>query len=151
DWLVSSPPPVIGIQPVAVVEASEPVGDALTASVGSSYHVNQVVAGGLIAIYALILAFGIIRLIRAYLRTRAIVRDARPAELSGEVEAIIGRCERAIGVRNVVFLSSSSLQVPATLGIFRTLVILPADLLREPDETLTAAIGHELVHVARRD
>jgi TonB family protein len=42
--------------------------------------------------------------------------------------------------------------VPITVGILKHLIILPERLLREIDEeVLTSAIGHELVHVARRD
>ena len=42
--------------------------------------------------------------------------------------------------------------MPITVGILKHLIILPERLLREIDEeVLTSAIGHELVHVARRD
>ncbi|HLR06773.1 MAG TPA: TonB family protein, partial [Pyrinomonadaceae bacterium] len=57
----------------------------------------------------------------------------------------------AIGVTNVGVVSSASLRAPATIGI-RPLVILPEALVRDAGaEALTAAIGHELVHVRRRD
>ena len=49
-------------------------------------------------------------------------------------------------------MNSSVLSTPATVGIFHPLIILPEALAREAtDEELTAAIGHELVHVWRRD
>jgi uncharacterized membrane protein YkoI len=42
--------------------------------------------------------------------------------------------------------------VPITIGARTPLVILPAELLRQNDaELLASAIGHELVHVRRRD
>ncbi len=152
NLFVVTPAPAIAIQGVSIVEAPDPTGETITASVSSAYHINRLVALVLLGIYALFVCYGTIKLIRAYLRTRAIVREASPAELSREVKVIVGRCERAIGVRDITFLTSPSLQVPATLGIFRPLIILPVGMLREPDsDALTAGVGHELVHVARRD
>jgi len=149
--LFVSSPPAITIQPLNIVETRQPILDPV-ATTGSSYHVSQVFALLLLTLYALVISYGMIKLVRAWVRTRAIVRDANAAELSNEVLAVVARCERALGSRIATFLDSSSLQEPATLGILHPLVILPAKLLREPDEdALTAAIGHELVHVARRD
>jgi len=152
DLFVTTPAPAIAIQGVSVMEAPDSIGETITASVSSAYHINRLVALVLLGIYALIVGYGTIKLVRAYFRTRAIVREASPAELSHEVKVIVGRCERAIGVRNITFLTSPSVQVPATLGIFRPLIILPVGMLRQPDDdALTAGVGHELVHVARRD
>jgi len=48
--------------------------------------------------------------------------------------------------------SSSNVPVPVTIGVFKPVIVLPADLLNERnDELLMSAIGHELVHVRRRD
>lgn len=42
--------------------------------------------------------------------------------------------------------------MPITAGVLNPLIILPTQLLSEADEeVLLSAIGHELVHVARRD
>ncbi len=152
NLFVVTPAPAIAIQGVSGIEAPDPTGERITASFSSAYHLNRLVALVLLGIYALFVCYGTIKLVRAYLRTRAIVREASPAKLSREVKVIVGRCERAIGVRNITFLTSPSLQVPATLGIFRPLIIVPVGMLREPDsDALTAGVGHELVHVARRD
>jgi hypothetical protein len=52
----------------------------------------------------------------------------------------------------VCILGSAFVPVPITVGVFRPLIILPEHLLHHIDEeVLTTAIGHELVHVARRD
>ncbi|HEY6232216.1 MAG TPA: TonB family protein, partial [Pyrinomonadaceae bacterium] len=59
---------------------------------------------------------------------------------------------RAIATGDVTLVNSSVLNTPATVGIFRPLIILPETLAHEAtDEELTAALGHELVHVWRRD
>ena len=47
---------------------------------------------------------------------------------------------------------SETLPVPVTTGLFHPVIILPESLLREGNvDLLTSAIGHEFIHVARRD
>src|SRR6185436_6960891 len=49
-------------------------------------------------------------------------------------------------------LRSETLPVPVTIGLSHPVIILPEALLRDGnDELLTSAIGHEFIHVARRD
>lgn len=89
---------------------------------------------------------------RAWRRTKTIVQSAYECEFPGPVKTIIEKCRRAIRVGRVRILCSASVPVPITVGIFSPLIILPERLLHDPDEeVLTSAIGHELVHVARRD
>src|SRR5206468_8995299 len=65
---------------------------------------------------------------------------------------IFEKCQAAIGVTSVRILCSTAVPVPITVGIWKPLIILPERLLHDVDEeVLTSAIGHELVHVARRD
>src|SRR5437667_8111680 len=93
-----------------------------------------------------------VQLFRAWARTQAARRGAIPIEPADRIQAIIASCQQAIGVTNVGVVSSASLRAPATIGIRRPLVILPEALVRDAGaEALTAAIGHELVHVRRRD
>lgn len=48
--------------------------------------------------------------------------------------------------------TSTEVSVPVTIGIRKPLVILPERLLHDGNnEVLTSAIGHELIHVQRRD
>jgi TonB family protein len=64
----------------------------------------------------------------------------------------VDRCSRSIGVERVRILHSAHVPVPITLGVVNPIIVLPEDLLDETDrDLLSSAIGHELVHVARRD
>jgi uncharacterized membrane protein YkoI len=48
--------------------------------------------------------------------------------------------------------ASTAVTVPITIGTFNPIVILPERLLSEHnDELLTSAIGHEIIHIRRRD
>src|SRR5207253_6406033 len=92
------------------------------------------------------------QLVRAWRRTKAIVQSAYECQFPGPVETIMGKCQTAIGVGRVRILCSASVAVPITVGVSNPSIILPERLLRDVDEeVLTSAIGHELVHVARRD
>ena len=46
---------------------------------------------------------------------------------------------------------SAMLAVPATVGVRRTVILLPADWRGWPEEQLDAILAHEISHVARRD
>jgi uncharacterized membrane protein YkoI len=67
---------------------------------------------------------------------------------------IAERCATAIKMNavNVRLCSTESVSVPITIGVFNPVIILPRLLLNEGnEEVLTSAIGHELIHIQRRD
>jgi TonB family protein len=118
----------------------------------SGFHLGRLPATILVSLYGLFLLFRAGQLIRAWRRTKIIIQSAFACDFSAPVRSIIEKCQAAIGVRRVRILCSAEVPVPITVGVFSPLVILPARLLDDVDEeVLTSAIGHELVHVARRD
>jgi TonB family protein len=115
-------------------------------------HINSRLAFALTAFYGLFLLYRAGQLFRAWRRTRKIIQTAKAFELTAGIEAMIKGCKTAIGVTRVSLLGSPAVPVPITVGIRNPLIILPERLLQDVDEeVLTTAIGHELVHVARRD
>lgn len=119
---------------------------------GAPIRVNQSLAEVLMLAYALLLLYRGGQLFRAWRQTRTIVQSAYEFAFLEPIQTIIEKCQTTIGVNRVRFLCSTSVPVPITVGILKQLIILPERLLREVDEeVLTSAIGHELVHVARRD
>ena len=103
------------------------------------------------ALYLVFLCYRASRLLRAWRQTKALARSAAAAPL-GRSQPIIERCKAALGIRRVHLLYSAVVPVPITVGSRNPLVILPEPLSREAEaDVLTAAIGHELVHVLRRD
>ncbi len=114
--------------------------------------IGQSVAFALIEAYALLLLFRAIQLLKAWLKTRAIVRGANEVELPAHIREIIDRCLETIGITKVRILWSPVIAVPVTIGALRPVVILPEKMLDEKDtDLLTTALGHELAHVRRRD
>jgi beta-lactamase regulating signal transducer with metallopeptidase domain/biotin carboxyl carrier protein len=131
--------------PVALTPA--PRGEA-----GAFIPVGRKVASTLIALYVLFLCYRSLKLFRAWLRTRAMKRNAYAVGFSEQLQTAIDRCQNATGVRHAGILCSGSVAAPVTVGAFKPLVLLPEYLLRESDANLlTSAIGHEFIHILRRD
>jgi len=115
-------------------------------------RINERSAGLLAAAYLLFLLYRGASLFRAWMKTMSIARRAHSYDLAGELQTIIHACQAAIGVRNARVLFSTTVPVPITVGTFRPFVILPEELRDENrGDLLKSAIGHELVHVFRRD
>jgi len=149
-----SSPDLDSMEPPAAENSASPsaVEPARRNFVASAIHLNRNLAAGLVVLYGLFLLYRTGQFIRAWRRTKTIVQSAIAFEYTGPVEAIIKKCQTAIGVTRVRILCSPSVPVPITVGILNPVIILPERLLQDVDEeVLTSAIGHELVHVARCD
>ena len=114
--------------------------------------INRNVAAVIVVLYLLFLCYRSGNLFMAWMRARSLKRSAYLIELPEYVQATVSECQSVLGVRQAQVLCSTSIPAPIAVGGFNPLIILPEQLLRENDRgVLTAAIGHELVHVLRRD
>jgi beta-lactamase regulating signal transducer with metallopeptidase domain/biotin carboxyl carrier protein/uncharacterized membrane protein YkoI len=119
---------------------------------GSFVPVSRNLATGLVAIYLLFLGYRGVSLFKAWRLTRAIAASVSRIKLPEHFRTIIERCQNALGVKPVGLYCSAAVSMPITVGSLNPLVILPEQLLLETDpDVLTSAIGHELVHIRRRD
>ncbi|HKR13608.1 MAG TPA: M56 family metallopeptidase [Pyrinomonadaceae bacterium] len=119
-----------------------------------SFELNPNLALLLIGLYGVFVLYRVFKLLQAWQTTRSIKRNAHEVEPDENISAIIDKCESdlATGYRRIRVLRSETLAVPVTLGLVQPAIILPDSLLREGnDELLTSAIGHELIHVTRKD
>lgn len=107
---------------------------------------------GLAAAYLLIVFYRASRLFFAWRRTRTLAQSGYDASLPDVIAAGLSKCHSLIDVENVSILFSSLVRGPVTMGTKRPVIILPEKLLAETDESIiVSAIGHEMVHVSRRD
>ncbi|MCI0664892.1 MAG: hypothetical protein L0220_27830, partial [Acidobacteria bacterium] len=114
--------------------------------------VNRNVAAVLVVLYLLFLCYHGFKLLSAWKRTKAITRSAYQIEPLERVQTIIEKCQTALGVARVRIMCSNSVSMPVTVGTINPLILVPEQLLREGEpQVLTSAIGHEMVHVLRRD
>jgi beta-lactamase regulating signal transducer with metallopeptidase domain len=107
-------------------------------------------AGAIVTLlYGLSLAVHGARLGRAWQSANRLARGAHPLSVP---EEIASRCRAALGGPGVEILGSPEITGPVTVGARRPLVLLPSRFLDSASpEELTAALGHEMAHVRRRD
>jgi TonB family protein len=118
----------------------------------SSISINPKLALLLTVLYALLVLWRIVSLVRAWHRTRVILKSAFACDFSGLFQTTLDDCQKVIRSRPSRILCSAEVPVPVTVGVFRRIIILPQRFVREVNQdVLRSAIGHELVHVARRD
>jgi beta-lactamase regulating signal transducer with metallopeptidase domain/uncharacterized membrane protein YkoI len=126
----------------------------LLPEMSSRLVLNRTLGLSVLSVFLLISAYQTLKLVKAWWLTRKIKTVGFKANLSTNVEAILDRCRQSLPARferPVDVLFSESVSVPITLGLIHPKIILPAELNEASDELLTSAIGHEFVHVARRD
>jgi TonB family protein len=149
------PAPEFNAEPVIVElrAKTDIVSEPLTSAASNPFiTVNAKVARTILFVYLGLVGFAITRLMVAWRRTRRIIRDALPVAADARIDQIVEHCKAAIGVRMVEVLSSTSIPVPIAAGFRRPAIIIPTKLLTDSnDELLTSAIGHEVIHVRRRD
>lgn len=104
-------------------------------------------------LYGLSLAAHAIRLARAWRWTARLARSSRAvAALPEPAASIAARCREALGLRPVPLFCSSAVDGPVTLGARAPAILLPPGFLEHaPPDHLTAALGHEMSHIRRRD
>jgi beta-lactamase regulating signal transducer with metallopeptidase domain len=147
-----APPPAGVAQParsapgVTAREGPLPVGGRQPASLPAP------LAAGLAFVYGGTVLFQAARLVRACRRTQRIARSARLLELPPEASAIAERCRAAFGLSGVSLLVSEEVTGPVTLGVLRPRILFPPSFVADASaEQLTAALGHEMAHIRRRD
>jgi beta-lactamase regulating signal transducer with metallopeptidase domain/uncharacterized membrane protein YkoI len=155
DLDANSPRERTAAQPLPAHTARTPSvsrGSLLPQSVMPIVALRKPLALALVALYGLLLLYRIGTLLKAWGRTRSLLRSARVVELPGPVAQALARCRRVLGIGNVTILSSATAIVPATAGTTRPVLILPEQLFSKCDvQLLTSALGHEAAHIARRD
>lgn len=116
------------------------------------FNFNRNVAAVVVVLYLLFLCYRSGKLFMAWRRARSLKRSACLIELPERVRTTVTECQTVLGMTQVRILCSTSIPAPIAVGSFNPLIILPEQLLQETDRgVLTAAIGHELIHVMRRD
>jgi bla regulator protein blaR1 len=139
--------PTAASLPTPGATASPEIGVGEQAVVSSDGGFLWIARGWLagVFVFALRIAFGL--LVIEYLRRRNLV--ALPDALVERFQAL----QQKLGIRREVrYAECNSLSVPAAIGVFRPLVLLPMRALTGlSPEQLDAVIAHELGHIKRFD
>ena len=90
------------------------------------------------------------KLWRAGKETKALLAGSYRREIPERLALIKRQYQRALGLKGVKLLFSSQITVPITVG--RRSVVLPEALFDSAaSDLLSAAMGHEMAHIKRRD
>ncbi len=140
-----------GSTPTLVVGPAEATSPSV-AVLPRRLQIGQTAALILIALALGIVLFRSSHLWAAWWQTRRLRASTTGFTPENELRAVIERCRQVFGIGRVRIGHSELLQTPATIGFFAPLVIIPGKLIGEADvNALSAAIGHEFVHIMRRD
>jgi beta-lactamase regulating signal transducer with metallopeptidase domain len=158
-WTQSESTPVVAIDAetslstaAEVDSKSLEVAPAAPQAAAWTIDVRPDLARVLLAVFSMWVAFRLLRLARAYLATVRLRRSSRTFAPSPVLQAVSERCAAAFGVGEASILVSPAVQAPVTIGFHSPVILLPPALCGETSEDLlTAAIGHEMCHIARRD
>jgi TonB family protein len=100
--------------------------------------------------YAVVIAWFAARFLWRAMSLSVLRREAVPVRLTGEASLFWERCSK--GFADVSIAASSRIFSPVTMGLRRTLILLPAsmgELL--PAADLHTVIAHECAHIHRKD
>jgi beta-lactamase regulating signal transducer with metallopeptidase domain len=113
--------------PLSIPKIPFPLDQTLATTSTSSLQLNNEVAFGLFAAFAVLVLFRGVRLAQAYHSTRRIRRSAVELEGDEAVGAIMRECAKRFDLRadRVTVCRSESVAVPVTIGLFRPVIILP--------------------------
>lgn len=116
-------------------------------AVGSA-HATGVRPNWLAAGYAAIVAFLLLRIGAGAIRLRRILMTSRLEEIpeAAELARSLGLDPARIGIR-----SSPRVAIPFTLGVRRSLVLLPENWREWPLQKLRSVLAHEMAHAGGRD
>jgi len=144
--------PLADAPPLAVLEPSVVALRGARAAWASARHDVENAFPFLVAAWAVGVAVFSLRLGRAWLHVRRLVRH-RVASPPAWLVAAAERLRRRIGIsRPVRLLTSAVVQVPTVVGWLRPVVLLPASALTGlTPRQIELLILHELVHVRRHD
>ena len=149
-------PSLSAIQPTVLTGGATNVPDfgttAATPVISPILTVSTITALALVGGYLAIVLFRTLRLAVAWMRTKRLVASSDAGDPGTDIADVVGACCAQFGIERVPVVFSKKISTPATVGSRKPVVILPETMRDETDkQLLVAAIGHELVHISRRD
>ncbi len=119
------------------------------ATVSSALHLQGWVLAAAAMAYAAVCTYFFVRFLGRTARLARLRGEAVPLQLRGGAALHWNRCARRFHVSDAALATSSRIFSPATVGIWRKLLLLPGSLTDSPE--LPAVLAHECAHMRRND
>jgi TonB family protein len=117
-----------------------------------SLHIAPAVSNAVTLVYLAILLGQAGFLLWKWRATQELLRHAAPEELPNDLSGQWRRWQQSFNVGNVNLFVSERVSGPVTLGFRNAALIVPPDFIATATrQEATAALCHELAHIARRD
>lgn len=150
-----APQSVAGAAEVDAVDASQDGSlwfSNLPSHSGPSISLDVTLTTIFVGFYFLFLAYRLLKLWQSWKTTNKIRRTAYSVPVPESIQRIIERCHATLKLSRSSVLCSPDGAGPLTVGFCPPSIIVPEHLLKEDSaELLTAALGHEMAHIRRRD
>ncbi len=115
-------------------------------------HLSASVYLAMTECYAAFLLYSILRFVWRSYRLHALRMEAQPILLSPACNSFWQACSHRFGVRHAHIAVCSGISGPLTIGTRRKLMLVPTAMLSSfNDNSLQAAMAHELAHMQRSD
>jgi beta-lactamase regulating signal transducer with metallopeptidase domain len=109
-------------------------------------------AGMVLGAYFMLLAFGAVRVIKAWRSTWRLMEDAHTVLMPERVLAVWERCLAHYGLPLIPIVYSEDCAGPLTAGALRPIIAIPQAMVDEASEPVLATmLSHEMAHIRRRD
>jgi beta-lactamase regulating signal transducer with metallopeptidase domain/uncharacterized membrane protein YkoI len=117
-----------------------------------AFLLSRTLGFALLAGYLLVLSYSTFQFLKAWSNARRLKLSTNAIDQDERIARVIERCTASLGPTDAQVCTSTDIEVPVTIGARRPIVILPDSLVTENNhELLISALGHELIHVRRRD
>jgi bla regulator protein blaR1 len=116
------------------------------------FHLPLAVLTTIAVAYGTACAYFLARFLWRCMRLVVLRREAVTVSLTGEAADTWLHCANRFQIEDVYLATSSQIFGPVTLGFFRRLLLLPANMLTDlPANDLHTVIAHEFAHLRRND
>jgi TonB family protein len=121
-------------------------------SAAGSWAMPHLLMTGVAVAYGVVFAFFGIRFAWSAWKTRLLLRHSEALALPEELESVWKQCCAAFDIPAIEIVTSSAIAGPVTLGVRRSMVLLPRGFIERVDlADLKAAMAHECAHIRRHD
>jgi beta-lactamase regulating signal transducer with metallopeptidase domain len=143
---------LVAIAALPFAGSASSAGGGATHGAAPAFAVPVAWAPNIFAMWILVAVVALARVAIGLWRLRALRANCIPVDLASLDPALREILQGAKGFRTVTLCLSTAVRVPAAIGYFKPLIVLPDWVVQElSDDELNSVVMHELAHLRRWD